>query len=99
MPIYTSSATVSWVHRQGRVALSSQSTGSCKHSCVAEDDARLAFVLLALVVMPWTAAAAAAAACLRSVLHIHVGLYAVHLERWLSHFRPDQLMIWVSRLW
>jgi hypothetical protein len=34
--------------------------------------------------------------CACRVLHIHVGLYAVHLERWLSHFRPDQLMIWVS---
>jgi hypothetical protein len=30
------------------------------------------------------------------VLHIHVGLYAVHLERWLSLFKPDQLLIWVS---
>ncbi|KAF6264449.1 P-loop containing nucleoside triphosphate hydrolase protein, partial [Scenedesmus sp. NREL 46B-D3] len=33
---------------------------------------------------------------LAGVLHIHVGLYAVHLERWFSHFTPDQLLIWSS---
>ncbi|WIA28607.1 hypothetical protein OEZ86_011147 [Tetradesmus obliquus] len=33
---------------------------------------------------------------LTGVLHVHVGLYAVHLERWLSHFAPQQLLIWSS---
>uniref|UniRef100_A0A383WIM9 Sulfotransferase n=1 Tax=Tetradesmus obliquus TaxID=3088 RepID=A0A383WIM9_TETOB len=33
---------------------------------------------------------------LAGVLHVHVGLYAVHLERWLSHFAPEQLLIWSS---
>ncbi|KAF8072632.1 hypothetical protein HT031_000292 [Scenedesmus sp. PABB004] len=33
---------------------------------------------------------------LQGVLHIHVGLYAVHLARWLAHFPAEQLLLWSS---
>jgi hypothetical protein len=31
------------------------------------------------------------------VLDIHLGLYALHLERWLSYFAPEQLLIWSTK--
>lgn len=31
------------------------------------------------------------------VLDIHLGLYALHLERWFSYFQPEQLLIWSTK--
>ncbi len=41
-----------------------------------------------------TATTTAAATCCRA-MHVHLGLYAVHLERWMALIRPEQLLLWV----
>lgn len=31
------------------------------------------------------------------VLDVHLGMYALHLSRWLAHFPPNQLLLWSTK--